>query len=382
MLRRDFSYSAQHDIPSSSSTLSFSNIADYDSLVEAIDTMVHMCRTEQTFLLQEFSEDIDGQIKAAIRQVQSTPVGSYAISSILYKTSLILNHYELSFSVTYNCTAEDIRNIMPINGKMELKNALTEQLSQFRTKVLFYSETYRTLCEDIDSFIHERYYINPLYAIGFTDYEYKAFPSDKQPDLVELRIRYTDPAVILTARIKNTETQLDQILSGAADLETSVDALRYFHDDLCSRSEYDLKTEEEIARAGYFLPRTAPFSIYGVLVDGLAVSEGYALTFKELCDRYGITCVLVTGAYQGVSHMWNRVYIEQKWYNVDCSADAIGDGKVGYAFFCVPDEEMPGYTLGSAAKPFCKSDQIRQTLLEEGMDPELLTASRYVIVQK
>ena len=118
MLHRDFSFSAQHDIPSSSSMVSFSNIADYDSLVEAIDTMVRMCRTEQTFLLQEFSEDIDAQVKAAIRQVQSTPVGSYAISSILYKTSLILNHYELSFSVTYNCSAEDLRGIMPISGKM------------------------------------------------------------------------------------------------------------------------------------------------------------------------------------------------------------------------------------------------------------------------
>ncbi len=377
MLHRDFSYSMQHDIPASAATISFSNIADYDSLVEAIDTMVHMCRTEQTFLLQEFSEDIDGEIKAAIRQVQSTPVGSYAISSILYKTSLILNHYELSFSVTYNCTADDIRDILPIYGKMDLKNALTEQLSQFRSKVLLYSETYGTLCEDIDTFIHERYYINPLYAIGLSDYEYKAFPSEEQPYLVELRIRYTEPAVLLRDKIKSTETQLEAILNDAVDLETNEEVLRYFHDILCSRSVYDDDTENELSQASYFLPRTEPFSIYGVLVDGIAVSEGYALAFKELCDRYGITCVLVNGAYQGVFHMWNRVYIDQKWYNIDCSADALGEGEVGYGFFCVPDDDMPGYTLSASGKRFCKSDDIRLALLENGLDPDLLTASRY-----
>lgn len=376
MLRRDFSYSAQHAVPSSSTNVVFSNIADYDSLVEAIETMVSMCRTEQTFSLLEFSDDIEGDIKAAIRQVQSTPLGSYAISSILYKTSLILNHYELSFSVTYNCTAEELRGIRPVSSKMELKNALSDALSEFKTKLLFQAENYLDLCSDIDSFILERYYINPLYAIGYADHEYKAFPSPANPQLVELRILYTEPAVLLSSKVKSAEAQVEMILEDARDLDTTVDALRYFHDLLCTRTQYDTDTEQILSDVG-FQPRTAPFTIYGTLVEQSAVSEGYALTFKELCDRYGITCVLANGAYQGVGHMWNRVYVDQKWYNIDCSADAIGEDYAGYRFFCATDDEMTGYSFSPSTKRYCKSTLIRDQLSEEGMDPEILNASRY-----
>lgn len=378
MLNRDFVYSQQHITPSSATTVTITNITDYESLVEAINTMIANCRTKQTFQLSDFSDDIEQDIKNAVQQVLSTPLGVYAVSNILYKTSLILNYYELSFNITYNCTEDDVRGIIPLSGKMDLKMALMEKLPEFRTKILFYANTYQTVCEDIDECIREMYYMNPLYAIGFAGYEYKAYPENAKPCIVELRIRYTEPAVLLTTKIKNTETKILEILEEAKEWETPFETLKFFHDYLSSNVIYDQDTQQQLAQNGSAMERTTQFSIYGALSEGKAVSEGYALALKELCDRYGITCVLVSGTCQGVYHMWNRVYLDGKWYFIDCSADALGDGQVGYGYFCVTDEVMRTYyTWDGMEKAYSKSMEIRDTLEEMGVDAKRMEASRY-----
>ncbi len=378
MLNRKFVFSQEHVVSSSSTaSVTVSKITDYDSLVDAIDTMIRACRTEQTFQLSDFSDNIDQDIKDAVQQVLATPLGIYAVSNILYKTSLILNYYELSFTVTYNCTESDIRGIIPLSGKMDLKMALMEKLPEFRTKILFYTDTYATVCEDIDACILDMYYMNPLYAVGFTGYEYKAYPDDGSPCIIELQVHYTEPAVLLATKVKNAEVKLLEILDAAQEME-ALDALKFFHDCLSSAVTYDLDTEQLLMQNENSMERSTPFSIYGALIEEKAVSEGYALALKELCDRYGITCVLVSGKYEGVYHMWNRVYLDGKWYAIDCSADALGDGQIGYGYFCVTDEIMRAhYTWNEMDRTYCRSTLIRDELKEMDIDASKMEASRY-----
>lgn len=59
------------------------------------------------------------------------------------------------------------------------------------------------------------------------------------------------------------------------------------------------------------------FNAYGALIEGTAVCEGYSEAFKLLCDRAGIDCIIVTGELEVVGHAWNRVRINDKWYDVD-----------------------------------------------------------------
>lgn len=60
------------------------------------------------------------------------------------------------------------------------------------------------------------------------------------------------------------------------------------------------------------------------------VCEGYAKTFKAICDAYDVPCIIVTG--QGVTssgsegHMWNYVRMDDgNWYLVDCTWDDQSD---------------------------------------------------------
>lgn len=67
----------------------------------------------------------------------------------------------------------------------------------------------------------------------------------------------------------------------------------------------------------------ASYLAYGMLVDGSCVCQGYALAYKLLLGRLGISCACVMSS--AMNHMWNLVQMEDgNWYHVDATWDDPG----------------------------------------------------------
>lgn len=124
--------------------------------------------------------------------------------------------------------------------------------------------------------------------------------------------------------------KLNSVVSAAEGL-SNYDKLKYFHNYLCDNISYNL----EAANA---------YSMYGALLEGNSVCEGYAESFKALCDLSGIPCVLLTGSSvkpNGASenHMWNYVLMEDdKWYAVDVTWDDLTN--VAHTYFLVGSDTV------------------------------------------
>ncbi len=74
------------------------------------------------------------------------------------------------------------------------------------------------------------------------------------------------------------------------------------------------------------------FDVYGALITGVCVCEGYAEAFKLLCDREGIPCVTVVGTAGG-PHKWNMVQMEDgEWYTLDPTWND-QDSNIFYSYF-------------------------------------------------
>ena len=117
----------------------------------------------------------------------------------------------------------------------------------------------------------------------------------------------------VAAGVNNTVAAIEQ---GA----TRYDTVRNIHDYLCQHSTYDY---EELQNGNKPQSHTIAPLFNG---DGTYVCEGYAKSFKVLCDRFNIPCALVsgTGVTSGRSegHMWNYVQMDDgKWYAVDVTWD-------------------------------------------------------------
>ena len=81
------------------------------------------------------------------------------------------------------------------------------------------------------------------------------------------------------------------------------------------------------------------FSVYGALVRGEAVCEGYAKSMQLLLSLAGMDCCTIRGRAEGVEHMWNLVCIRESWYHVDPTWDD-KDDIISYEYFNITTEDI------------------------------------------
>lgn len=134
-----------------------------------------------------------------------------------------------------------------------------------------------------------------------------------------LTVNYTydleEKKVIQDAVKEKVEEIAGEILKpGMSYIEREIAINNY----LVSSIEYDKEAADQLIKYGEVDEKYYnSFNAYGALIEGIAVCEGYSEAFKLLCDRAGIDCIIVTGELDGVGHAWNRVRINDKWYDVD-----------------------------------------------------------------
>ena len=157
--------------------------------------------------------------------------------------------------------------------------------------------------------------------VGSFDAETQRFP-------VEFTYRFSCEEMSNMNRA--AEAAANEIMKSISPDMSTYDKLKYFHDYLITHCESD--PEDIYAN-----------TIYGALVKGKALCEGYAKSFSYLCNKAGIENMIVTGLTD-TAHMWNMVKIDGNWYHVDVTWDK-PDGMIAemypemvmYQYFLVTD---------------------------------------------
>lgn len=87
--------------------------------------------------------------------------------------------------------------------------------------------------------------------------------------------------------------------------------------------------------------------IIGPLTTGVGVCEGIAKTFKILCDRLGIWCIVALSENnpdKGIRyrHAWNIVRLGKNYYHIDATFDNTlsREGTARYDYFNLPDSSV------------------------------------------
>lgn len=140
----------------------------------------------------------------------------------------------------------------------------------------------------------------------------------------------------INIQLDELEKKTDEILQGAQG--SNYQKIQYIHNWLIDNIKYDTT---------YSRPNTR--NIYGALISGEVVCEGYAKSFKYLLDKLDIPCILVSGEAinsedKRENHMWNYVKINEIWYAVDVTWDdpiILNSGELSkesrYKYFCQGD---------------------------------------------
>lgn len=124
---------------------------------------------------------------------------------------------------------------------------------------------------------------------------------------------FSDKQDVIIAE-ENMRMQIDNIISNLNG--NTYQKILQIHNYLIDNITYDSDS----------IDTTMSHTIYGALINRLAVCDGYAKAFKYILDSIGISCIEVCGIAQNSSgttesHAWNDVLLEGDWYAVDVTWD-------------------------------------------------------------
>ncbi|MBO4888510.1 MAG: zinc-ribbon domain-containing protein [Firmicutes bacterium] len=145
-----------------------------------------------------------------------------------------------------------------------------------------------------------------------------------------------------TAAVSVCQSLADQTLE-LSDYETAL----FFHDYIVQATIYDYDLADQFDSVNTL--ETIDGNAYGVLVEHMAICEGYARAFEWLMKERGIPCRLVKGydinEYpDGIGHTWNIVTLGGDDYYIDVTWDdqPYPDGTEGlvHDYFCITTEEL------------------------------------------
>ncbi len=141
------------------------------------------------------------------------------------------------------------------------------------------------------------------------------------------------PGYIMSRSEKEKKVrELDGEIAKMTSAVTAVDPYEIeleLHDMLCQRTEYsDDKNDPMI------------YSVYGAIVNGKALCEGYSKAMQLLLSRFGITCLALTGVAKGEGHMWNAVLLDGEWYHLDATWNDTSGEEISHEYFNITDKQI------------------------------------------
>lgn len=181
---------------------------------------------------------------------------------------------------------------------------------------------------------------------------------------------------------KQTVTKMrSEIAAKAARLITAISGKsgdeakeRALHDALVGAVQYDSSAFDK--------PKDYPesFTIYGALIKGTAVCDGYAKAMKLLLDSCGIQSIYVSGTAANSSdvssHAWNMVLISGKWYYLDATFDDpvfydskgqyINKNIIDHTYFNFVQDEKHKLGTFNASDPFDDNSENYESLPSVG----------------
>ncbi len=114
--------------------------------------------------------------------------------------------------------------------------------------------------------------------------------------------------------------------SAAAAQTTEAGKVKVLHDLVVDNVDYNYDFANGLVKDEDVYSQSA----YSVFCTDLTVCAGYAQAFSMVCNASGIDCISVTSKL----HQWNKVRINDSWYNVDCTWADSGSGSATlYEYF-------------------------------------------------
>lgn len=219
-------------------------------------------------------------------------------------TTLNNNEYTKEVDVDFVKLTDDFI----ANNKDELINIYYTIISSGMQEFTFYCDNgYKECLKDVEAINNDSTLLSQIN--NFVNV-FNSFKSIKTTYTNYGKVTLSINRIYKSDDIKNINNKIDSIFDTIVDKgKNDYDNILAIHDYIINTTKYDTESENN--------PYSNASTAIGVLFDHKATCNGYTDTMSMFLDRLNIKNVKISND----THIWNLVYINNKWLNLDVTWD-------------------------------------------------------------
>jgi hypothetical protein len=357
------------DHPPAQEELSFERADNVSDLKQHIIDFIRERRELGEIRLYNYQGNINRDVSRVCQQImREEPVGAYLVDYMSPKYTALAGYTALRLTITYRSgrRQEDIRKV---NNVRELTDEIDAALQSFQSDLVV-EVGYLPSDTDLAVLTRDLYYREPARAVGLPAVSVSLYPPDIDfkagngfSRITELAFTYPADPDEMRARVEASEAALQALIAGLPTDLTPPYAALWLYDALRSAVSYDEEGAQALLNGDQ-----AEDDLYSALVEGHAVTGGYALAYRRLCDLSGIQCRIVRGWRGNTEFIWNVIQLDGDWYHVAAAGDAAAGT---HDWFLKTDEEMRAQARWNTdGVPRCESTQYTYDMLIQSPEDE------------
>ncbi|MBQ3062165.1 MAG: hypothetical protein IJD03_00730 [Clostridia bacterium] len=272
-----------------------SNVTGYYTLKGAIMNMVNMAVAEDVLKIGEYSGDLDTDLQAVINEITTVdPIGIYGVSSINIEQTRVLTYREVSVSIQYKKSPEEIRNIVSVGGEYELLNRISLMLDSFGSSAVFAVSDSDFVPQDIEKIIYALWMRTGARAIGLDGVSVSEYPEESERFILELDAVY----IMETEELERLAEETDAKAAEAAALiggESMAERISGINAYLAENVVFDTSAQRVVNEMQGSQRKTGVYTACGAFIEGEAAQSGFVLAASAMLEHLGIEHTVETG---------------------------------------------------------------------------------------
>ncbi len=305
--------------PAENDETSSNSIGNYYTLQTALQNMIRSARESDSIRVSGYTGDLDEDLET-IRQYFTTvyPLGVYAVQGIGYDKTRILSEMEISVTIQYRRTAEEIRSVVEVLDDSDFERRMTEYFRSFREKRVFSFTWFTDSDERFMARMMKSWAAAAEYAVGLRELSFTFYPEDEYRRIVEIDAKYIDDADQLRAQAQATRERCDEIVDEQLQRgETDRETLQLLAEWLLANVQLDEEATRVSSETEGMQRKTSVYTAYGALIEQTAAQSGLVLAAGMLGGRLGLDCTVVIGSRDGQMYWWLAVQTDEGWLHLD-----------------------------------------------------------------
>lgn len=204
-----------------------------------------------------------------------------------------------------------IVNDLKIKSKDEIKNIFYTVLDSGIDSYSIYCDSdYKNCTKDVEEFFNNK---DNLSEINNFVHPYNSFKNIKISVTNYGKITLNITHVYNKDEISVVNDQIDTFIKdNINDSMNNEEKIKAFHDYIVNNTKFDTEIENSSDRLN-----STSYTAYGLLINHKAICGGYTDTMAIYLDKINIPNLRISTN----EHVWNLVYLNDKWLNLDVTWD-------------------------------------------------------------